>query len=118
MKFLTIILTFTILFFSVKPAIELISFQTDSEQGCCADQCPPVKNKSNTAKFPQQNDGCSGISCTPFEVCSNCMLQCDAIPYILISKPEFLDLPFSYKTLYSSQFIADFWQPPKMVTIT
>ena len=116
MKFLTLILATTILFLAVKPGIDLISLQTDTEQGCCGEQCKPIADTEKSSDQQKQKDDCNGNSCNPFQVCSSCVLLCSPNPFVDLSKPEFSTKQnFTYQSAFTSQYAPDFWQPPKIV---
>lgn len=112
MKFLAYILATYILFLAIKPGIEAISLQTGTEQGCCGGECSPVKSSDHNQK--KEN---SEKSCNPFQVCSSCLLQVASVPFFkILPKPEISTKQyFSYKSVFSSQFSSDFWQPPKFI---
>jgi len=115
MKFLTLILATTILFLAVKPGIDLISFQADTEQGCCGGQCKPVADNEKSPDQQKQKDDCNGNSCNPFQSCSMHVLHCLAKHSIELSKPDIsIKQNFTYQSAFTSQFASDFWQPPKI----
>lgn len=115
MKFLTFILATFILFLAVKPGMDLLSLQADTEQTCCGGQCSPTADNDNSQDQNKDND-CDGKSCNPFQVCSSCVLVCLNIPFDCIPKPTaFSDKGFTYLSAFTSQFAPDFWQPPKIV---
>jgi len=115
MKFLTFILATFILFLAVKPGIDLLSLQTDTEQTCCGGQCTPTSDSDNSQDQNQDND-CDGKSCNPFQVCSSCVLVCMNLPFDYIPKPTvFSNKGFTYQSAFISQFASDFWRPPKIV---
>ena len=114
MKFLTLILASTILFLAVKPGIDLLSLQADTEQTCCSGECKPIAD--NEKSPDQQKDDCSGKSCNPFQVCSSCVLHFLTNPFLDLSIPEISTKQnFTYQSAFTSQFAPDFWQPPKIV---
>lgn len=115
MKFLTFILAFSITFLAIEPGIESILSQTETKQSCCGGQCTP--NSENNRPYEENHeDDCSGKLCNPFQVCSNCALDCNNLPIANLYKPPYLERKgFSYKFAFTSQFISDFWQPPKHV---
>lgn len=115
MKFLILILATFILFLAVKPGIDTLSLQADTEQTCCGGQCTPISDNDNSQGQNQDND-CDGKSCNPFQVCGYCVLVCLNLPFDYILKPTaFSDKGFSYQSVFTSQFASDFWQPPKIV---
>ena len=117
MKFLTLILATFILFLAVKPGIEMLSLQTDTEQTCCSGQCTPISDNDNSQDQDQkQKNDCDGQPCNPFQVCGSCVLVCLNIPFDYLLKPQiFSKEGFSYQSAFVSQFASDFWQPPKIV---
>lgn len=114
MKILTYILAFTVLFLSVKPGIDSISFSSDTQHSCCSnDKCSPIAEKKNS---DNQNNDKESNSCNPFQMCSNCVLVCIEIPFQYFKKIETPSKHiFEYHSDMTSQFIGDFWQPPKIV---
>lgn len=115
MKFLTLILATTILFLAVKPGIDTISLQADTEQSCCGGQCTPISDNDNSQDENKEND-CNGKSCNPFQVCGSCVLACLTIPFEYLPKPTVsTKKTFTYQSAFASQFAPDFWQPPKIV---
>jgi hypothetical protein len=115
MKILTFILATFILLLAVKPGIDLLSLQADTEQTCCGGQCPQTSDNHKSQEQNQDND-CEEKSCNPFQVCSSCVLVCFNLPLISIPKPTvFSDEKFTYQSTFTSQFAPDFWQPPKIV---
>jgi len=117
MKFLTLILATTILFLAIKPGIDLISLQSNTEQTCCGGQCKPIADNEKSSDQQKQKDDGSDKPCNPFQLCScsMCVLQCQTVSSVSFSSPEFLDLHHSYQSSLHSQFASDFWQPPKIV---
>lgn len=114
MKFLSLLLATTILFLAVKPGIDLISLQSNTEKTCCGDQCKPIADSEKSSNQQKQKDDCSGKSCNPFQGCSSSVLHC-LNPFIGLSKPEISNLHYSFQASFTSQFVPDFWQPPKIV---
>jgi hypothetical protein len=115
MKLLTFILATFILFLAVKPGIDLLSSQVDTEQTCCCGQCTPTSDNDNSQGQNQDND-CDRKACNPFQVCGSCVLVCLNLPFNYIPKPTALpDKGFTYQSVFTSQFAPDFWQPPKIV---
>jgi len=117
MKLLTFILATFILFLAVKPGVDSISLQTDTEQTCCGGQCAPISDNENSQDQDQNQDNdCNGKSCNPFQVCGSCVLVCLNLPFAYIPKPTvFSDKGFTYQSDFISQFASDFWHPPKIV---
>ncbi len=115
MKLLAIFLAITILFLAVKPGIDYISMQINTEQGCCAGECKPVANKRTAADQQPQTDHCEEGACNPFQSCSMFVLHCDTKTSFNLSIPVvLLKLNFSYQSAFCSQFASDFWQPPRI----
>jgi hypothetical protein len=115
LKSLTFILGVFILFLAVEPGIDLLLLQVDTEQTCCGRQYTPIECSDNAQ---DQNEGkdCNRKSCNPFQVCSSCVLVCFNIALISITKPTVIsNQGFTYQTTFPSQFVPDFWQPPKIV---
>lgn len=115
MKQLTFLLAIFILLNAVKPGIDLLSLQADSEQSCCGGQYSPISDNDKLQDQNKDND-CDGKSCNPFQVCSSCVLIHFNMPLDCIPKPTvFSDKGFTYQSAFTSQFAPDFWQPPKIV---
>lgn len=115
MKFWTFLFATFILFLAIKPGIDLISFQEDTEQTCCDGQCLPTSDNSQSEKQAPGNS-CEGKFCNPFQVCSSCVLLCLNVPLDFVSVPKiFSEKGFTYQSIFTSQFASDFWQPPKIV---
>lgn len=112
MKFVALILTMIVIFLSFKPGIDLVLMQNWAKQTCCAEVCA----STNQSSQEEENKECEGNSCNPFQVCGSCSLFCQSVafeksPTIQIStKRQFL-----YSFTFSSLFIADFWQPPRLI---
>ncbi|MCZ2249308.1 MAG: hypothetical protein LC111_11180 [Bacteroidia bacterium] len=110
---MTIILATTILFLAIKPGIDTLSLQTDTEQSCCGGQC--TSDNDNSQDENQEND-CNGKSCNPFQVCGSCVLACLTLPFEYLPKQTVSTKEtFAYQSAFASQFASDFWQPPKIV---
>ncbi len=116
MKLSALILVITILFLAIKPGINVISLQNNPEQTCCEGQCSSLVSPEKSSEQEEQEDGCEGKSCNPFQVCCSHVLQCIANPNNEVLKPEtFTKQFFSYKSTFYYQFAPDFWHPPKIV---
>ena len=65
----------------------------------------------------EQNNDCHGKRCNPFQVCSTCVLSVNKLALIdNLSKPKPpVKSRFTYQSSLSSQYVSDFWQPPKFV---
>ncbi len=112
MKLITHILIFTIIFLSVKPGIDVLSFSSNTEQVCCNSSCSPIfnKKKSNKSNKNKENN-----SCNPFQICSNCLYVCAQVPFEYLKKTEiFSKLIFDYNSDMTSKYIGNFWQPPRI----
>lgn len=115
MKFLIIILTTTILFLAFKPGVDAIILSSSSMQSCCVETCDALP-MADSSQNDENNGNCSGNSCNPFQSCGTSFL-------LSLNTPETFspDLQvstkrnFTYQSIYSSQFISDFWHPPKFV---
>ena len=116
MKFLTLILASTILFLAVKPGIDLILLQNNTEQSCCSGQCKPIADNEKSPDQQKQKDDSSDKPCNPIQVCSSmCLLLCLKNSFPDLSKPEISTKQnFTYQSAFTSQFAPDFWQPPKI----
>ena len=111
MKFLTNILTFTVIILSVKSGIDAIPFALGNQSTCCSiTKCSLVSENQNSEK--QEEKG----RCNPLQACGSCTLFCLRLPVHSITIPEILTTRiFGYQSFSSVQFISDFWQPPKFV---
>ena len=114
MKLLTLILASTILFLAVKPGIDLLSLQIDTEQSCCGGQYKPIADNEKSSNQQKQKDDSSRKSCNPFQVCSMFVLHFQTVSSLSLSASEFSDLHYSFQSAFTSQFASDFWQPPKI----
>lgn len=115
MKFLTLILASTILFLAVKPGIDLLSLQADTELTCCGGECKPIADNEKLPDQQKKKDDCSGKSCNPFQVCGSCVLHFLTNRFLDLSKPEIsIKQNFTFQSAFTSQFASDFWQPPKI----
>ncbi len=114
MKIWTYILTITVIFLSVKPGIDTITFSSESQQTCCLkSKYSPISEKHES---DNKNDQETKGLCNPFQACCACNLVYVGLPFfptlkIGISSEE----NFSYQSFISSKFISDFWQPPRFV---
>lgn len=116
MKSLTILLTFTILFLSVKSGVNGISLQANVDTTCCGSLCTPLAENDSLENHEQKGD-CKGNSCNPFQACCSCFLFYITTPTFTIHKKTYITTKqfFNYKSLIISQYASDFWQPPKFV---
>lgn len=114
MKILTYILAFTVIFLSVKPAIDAIPFSSETQQTCCSSsKCNPISDNHNSENQNEQKD--NGM-CNPFQICGSCLLICVSTPFFPALQTDFSTGEFfGYQSFIASQFISDFWQPPQFV---
>ena len=114
MKLLTYILTFTVIFLSVKPAIDAMLISTETQRTCCSNsKCNPVSDNQNSDNESEQEE--NGM-CNPFQACGSCLLLFVSTPFFLTIQSNFAIQEFlGYQSFIPSQFISDFWQPPKFV---
>lgn len=111
MKILTYILAFTVIFLSVKPAIDAIPFSSETQQTCCSSsKCNPISDNHNSENQNEQKDN---RMCNPFQICGSCLLICVSTPFFPALQTDFsTEEFFGYQSFIPSQFISDFWQPP------
>lgn len=119
MKICAYILAFTVLFLSLKPKFDVISPSSESVQVCCTStSCSPItennepESQQSDNQLPQDTKGI----CNPFQAC--CAGFVIAVSTAFSSLPKTGTLPqqyFSYQSPLSSQFISDFWHPPRLV---
>ncbi len=114
MKIWTYILTITVIFLSVKPGIDTITFSSESQQTCCLKSTynPISENHESDNRSEQESNG----MCNPFQACCSCNLVDVVFPFYQtlrmgISSEQY----FGYQSFISSNFISDFWQPPQFV---
>lgn len=114
MKVLTYILALTVIFLSVEPGIDAIPFSSDNQKTCCSSsKCSPISDKQNSDNNSDKEE--NGM-CNPFQACGSCSLLCLTMPFQSLLNPEIsTEQFFEYKSFIPSQFITDFWQPPKSV---
>lgn len=118
MKFLTIILATIVVFLSVKSETNGTPFQLNTEKTtCCGSTCSPTLENDSLNNEHKKGD-CKGNSCNPFQACCSCFLfyianttTFSVTRKVHISTKQF----FNYKSLVISQYITDFWQPPRIV---
>ena len=117
MKITAAILAIFISFLAVKPGVDVVcSMLIDIEINCCDTTCTPLSD-SDTTKNQEQNNDCNGKTCNPFQVCNSCVLlinEVASIDNLSKPKPPFKSR-FTYQSALTSQYISDFWQPPKFV---
>lgn len=116
MKVLSYILISAITFLLVKPGIDLISFSPKNQKACCSSTtCTPIADHQESDSGNHQEKNTDGV-CNPFQACCSCLLLCIKSPLYTIFK---IEIPtehfFEYQSHIASQFISDFWQPPRFV---
>lgn len=115
MNRLTYILAFFILFLAMKPGMDALCVQENSERFSCSKPCKALSDKDKTDDQNQDNS-CDGKACNPFQVCGSCVLICLQISAVCITEPTaYHDKGFTYRNVFTPQFTPDFWQPPKIV---
>lgn len=116
MKPTTFILAAFILLLAVKPGMDWLSLQAGTEQTCCGGQCTPISDNDKSQDQNQEN-GCDGQTCNPFQVCGSCVLMCSNICSFIfdLNSTALSDKRITYLSTITSQFASDFWQPPKIV---
>ncbi len=115
MRSLIFILAIITLFLAIEPGVESLLSMAETQHGCCRGQCAPESESDDSQKQNSEND-CAGRFCNPFQVCSTCVLDCNNLLPGILYKPTYLESKgFSYQFTFTSQFISDFWQPPKNV---
>lgn len=115
MKITAIILAIFISFLAGKPGVDLMcSIIIDMEISCCDTRCTPF---SANDKSQNQDNDCSGEACNPFQTCNSCVLLINNVASIgpLFKPNPTLKSSFIYQLAFTSQYISDFWQPPKFV---
>lgn len=114
MRTLTYILAFVVIFLSAKPAIDSTQLLSDTSKSCVSSsKCNPI---SNSQKSENRNNQTENDICNPFQSCVSCELHVVTTPFSPVSKAHFTIEKFKeYQSFIASQFISDFWQPPKFV---
>lgn len=115
MKIITYILAFTVLFLSIKPAIDAIPFSSENQKTCCSSsKCNPIAENQNSENHKDNQD--KGM-CNPFQACGSCLIICIITPFYPILQTDIPTVQFlGYQQPFiTSQFISDFWQPPQFV---
>ena len=115
MKFVSLILAILISLLAFKPGLDYVYSTTmDCEINLCDKNCIPSSEKD--ASKGQDRD-CDGKNCNPFQVCNSCVLLATEVYVIddFINPNINLKLRFTYQSAISSQYVFDFWQPPKFV---
>jgi hypothetical protein len=113
MKFFTYILTFTVIFLSIKPGIDALPFASANKQACCSSiTCNQDGDAQDSDNQDDQNNGW----CNPFQICGSCVLICTSTAdYPSIQANISTETFFGNQTLKPYQLISDFWQPPQIV---
>jgi hypothetical protein len=115
MRILSIILLTTTLLLAFKPGVDLILLQNLSEKSCCIDTCADTQ-QADTVPSEQEDNGCDGNFCNPFQVCGSCFLLCTNLTETGLQNVDLsTHHKFPYISTASALFITDFWQPPKLV---
>lgn len=117
MKITAAILSIFISFLALKPGVDAVcSLLIDLQGTCCDTVCTPLSDKDSTNDQEPIND-CSDGTCNPFQVCNSSVLLINQVVAIdNASKPaSFLKASFTYRSAVTSQYISDFWQPPRFV---
>lgn len=112
MRVLATIMSFIVLFLSVQPAFS--SMEEKQMDQCCAGSCHTDSSKSK--ETPAKNS--CGDNCNPFQSCSSCVGFTLVSYQIEIAECAFTENQINYTNQVHpqfSQFIPDFWQPPKIV---
>ena len=116
MKFLAIILAAIILTLAIKPGIDLISMQIESDHSCCSTMCSPLADFETVDTEEDSEGHCDGNSCNPFQVCcSNGLLFISHTIVYTFNEFVINKNIFTYQSNYTRLIAADFWQPPKFV---
>lgn len=113
MKVMASILTLTVLFLALKPAVDYISGFGCHGVSCCVDECKPFLAGDSNG----QNDSndCDGSACNPFLACgSSFVYSLDQSDLRTSSTVVFRTEKFMYQERFASQFLPEFWQPPKI----
>jgi hypothetical protein len=113
MKTMAHILLVTVLFLAFKPAVDYVIESGCHKVACCVDECNPFQTSDSGQNDP--ND-CDGNACNPFQVCGNSFVYTsDQSGLNTEPKVVFATKKFMYRVSYASQFLPEFWQPPKIV---
>lgn len=115
MRFNAFLLATIVLFLAFKPAIDAMVLPFSSGTSCCTKTCDAMP-AFNTSTDEAPKGKCNGNSCNPFQACGTSFLVCLEGQEIqfqnvkISTKQDFL-----YQSIFYSQFVSDFWQPPKFV---
>jgi hypothetical protein len=113
MKIFTFALALTILFLTVKPCMDIIYQNKNTEQGCFEGVCS-LENQEN--KKENKKEDCSDKNCNPFQICGAFVVHNFSNPLEGFVHSEIIvEHLFHYNSTFTSQFKPDFWQPPKIV---
>jgi|SRR5690554_583491 hypothetical protein len=116
MKILAYIISFTVIFLSVKPGIDALAYSFENEIAFCTNtMCVADTDTDGAGAEDRQSQEDNGM-CNPFQICSACVMLYVATPINETTpQPEpRAKQAYGYQTNIASQFIADFWQPPKI----
>jgi len=114
LKFVTYILTFSILFLLGKPAIDAIQFSVQGKANYCNNSKCNTTSESKKSESTSDNEE-DGI-CNPFQACGSCLLLCVKTAFFPVVQAKILNENlFAYQPIFGLQFIGDFWQPPQFV---
>ena len=115
MRFVAILLATTVLFLAFKPAIDAMVLPFSSSPSCCIKTCDAMP-ALDTAQDEAPKGTCNGNSCNPFQACGTSFLICLEGPEVQFQNVEISTKQnFFYQSIFYSQFVSDFWQPPKFV---
>lgn len=116
MKIFSFIFAFYILYLTIAPGLESMSFISSQKiENCCSDTCEPVEKKQPENQSDKKENTDKGV-CNPFELCNGCIgfsahFAFGAYtPVILFAKPY-----ADNNEKVPPQITLDFWQPPKIV---
>ena len=115
MRFISLLLATTVLFLAFKPAIDTMVLPFSSGPSCCVKTCDALL-AVGTAQDEAPKGSCNGNSCNPFQACGTSFLVCLESPSVRHQNVEISTKQiFFYQSIFYSQFVSDFWQPPKFV---
>ncbi len=104
----------TVLFLALKPAIDYVVDIGCHEVSCCVDECNPFLAGENSSD--NDSNDCDGNSCNPFQACGTSFVTTTNVADFTFHVNKMLSLKkFNYEVNYASQFLPEFWQPPKIV---
>lgn len=102
------------LFVAIKPGLDAMTSIKDV-QCCSGSACAPALEIpfSDTQK---ENNTEQNNTCTPGHTCACCLFICSTIiTHTFISQAIPTEIFFGHETPLTSNYTADFWQPPKFV---